>query len=138
MTNVIRQQSKTDSQLKRDGFKDYSRKKELVMARRLPAADAPLEIKTNWGETLIAKAGYMICYNTANQFFDNVSQYDHWPVEPQIFEETYKPWDEAFLPDKAGLQLLAALGHSFCSAGNLRDGARQCGPGHGREGAWLP
>lgn len=105
MADIIRQEARTDNQLEQDGFKEFSRKKELVMARQLPIEESPLEIKTDWGEILIAHTGYMICYNTEEQFFDTIADYDLWPVEPQIFEKTYKTWDEDFSPTKAQQQL---------------------------------
>ena len=106
MSDVIRQESRSDSQLERDGFKEYPRKKELVMARKLPASEAPLKVKTAWGEILVAQAGYMICYDTGDKYAVKPEDYDHWPVEPQIFEKTYKTWDEAFAPTKAQEQLM--------------------------------
>ncbi len=105
MSDIIRQKTRSNSQLEQDGFKQYPRKKELVMARKLPASEAPLEIKTSRGETLIAQAGYMICYDTDDKFFTKPEDYDHWPVEPLIFQKTYKAWDEAFAPTKAQQQL---------------------------------
>lgn len=49
MADIIRQKSLTDSQLEEDGFKQYPRKKELVMARQLDDSEVPLEIKTEIG-----------------------------------------------------------------------------------------
>lgn len=105
MADIIRQKSLTDSQLEEDGFKQYPRKKELVMARQLDDSEVPLEIKTAWGDILIAQTGYMICYDTDDKFFARPQDYAHWPVEPKIFEKTYKVWDEALAPTKAQEQL---------------------------------
>lgn len=107
MSGIIRKQNRSESQLKRDGFKQYPRKKSIVLARKLPANEAPLTIKTNWGETLIAQAGYMICYDTGDKHLRNISDYDHWPVEPDIFDKTYQAWDEPFNPTPAQKELIA-------------------------------
>src|SRR5690606_41247981 len=105
MSSVIKQEKRTDSELERDGFKQYPRKKEIIMARELPASEAPKEIKTHWGDTLIAQAGYMICYDTGETYRQNPDDYDHWPVEAAIFRNTYKAWDETYTPTKSQEQL---------------------------------
>ncbi|MGJ3240068.1 MAG: hypothetical protein ACFE0Q_15275 [Anaerolineae bacterium] len=107
MSGVIKQQQRSEDELERAGFRQYARKKSLVMVRRLPADEAPLVIQTNWGETLTASAGYMICYSVGEHARAQPSDYDHWPVEPAIFEKTYKKWDEAFTPNSAQHQLMA-------------------------------
>ncbi|MEM9953934.1 MAG: hypothetical protein AAF846_20155 [Chloroflexota bacterium] len=106
MSGVIRQKQRTEEELKQEGFKRFSRKKQIVMARSLPASESPLQIDTSWGGVLTALAGDMICYNTEGQQFDDVSQYDHWSVKPHIFDTTYADWDENFQPTLAQRQLL--------------------------------
>jgi hypothetical protein len=106
MSGVVRKQDWTDQELKNKGFEHVPRKKELVMARELPAAEAPLQIRTHWGETLIAQAGYMICYTVGDEAKARLSDYEHWPVEAAIFAKTYKLWDEAFEPSPAQEHLL--------------------------------
>lgn len=108
MTGVFRPGTYSDTQLEAEGFKHYNRKKEPVMARELPADEAPMKIKTRWGETLIAQAGYMICYNPEGDYLSDPKEYNHWPVEKSIFNKTYKGWDESFEPTKAQQQLMDA------------------------------
>jgi hypothetical protein len=36
----------------------------------------------------------MICYEPSSTVRPTLDDYHHWPVEPVIFKETYKPWDE--------------------------------------------
>lgn len=92
--NVIKQQDWTTEELLRAGFARYDRIKQVVMARRLPEAEAPLTIKTEWGEELVAQAGYTICYRAGNVIQQKLNDYYHWPVEPYIFDDTYRPWDQ--------------------------------------------
>lgn len=94
MSGFIHKQNWSDNELKQNGFRRFRRKKTLVMARVLPAAEAPLRIHTRWGETLIARAGYMICYTPGDESLSSLEQYDHWPVEASIFAKTYQKWDE--------------------------------------------
>ncbi|MCU0513284.1 MAG: hypothetical protein MUE40_12025 [Anaerolineae bacterium] len=91
---IIRQESWTDHQLKAAGFHHYQRKKQVVMAREVSAAEAPLTVVTAQGDTLVASAGYMLCYLAGDVVHDRLEQYDHWPVEPQLFAQTYRAWDE--------------------------------------------
>ena len=44
MSEVIQTKKWTKEELQQLGFKRYPRKKTIIMARRLPAAEAPLEI----------------------------------------------------------------------------------------------
>lgn len=106
MSDVIQQQDWDDTKLKASGFKQFERKKEVIMARTLPDAEAPKEIHTRWGESLLAKAGYMICYAPSDKVHDKLDDYDHWPVEPTIFTKTYKSWDEPFEPTPAQQHLM--------------------------------
>jgi len=104
MSGIIHKQNWSDSELKKNGFHHYERKKTLVMARILPANEAPLKIHTRWGETLIAKAGYIICYTPGDKSLSSLEQYDQWPVEPSIFAKTYKRWNQQ-------LQVTPAIRH---------------------------
>lgn len=92
--NVIRQQDWTEQELIRAGFEQYDRIKQVVMARRLPESEAPLMITTEWGEELVAKTGYAICYRAGEVIQPTLDDYYHWPVEPYIFDDTYRPWDQ--------------------------------------------
>lgn len=92
--NVIRQQDWTEPELIRAGFEKYDRIKQVVMARRLPESESPLTIVTEWGETLVAETGYAICYRAGEVKQPTLKDYYHWPVEPYIFDDTYRPWDQ--------------------------------------------
>jgi len=92
--NVIKQQEWTEQQLVRAGFEKYDRIKQVVMTRRLPEREAPLVINTEWGEELVAQTGYAICYRAGEVIQPTLNDYYHWPVEPYIFDDTYRPWDQ--------------------------------------------
>lgn len=94
MSEVYESKKWTKEELKELGFKQYARRKNVIMARRLPSSEAPLEIKTDQGDTIIAQADYMICYNAGDTVLPQLRDYHHWPVEPNIFNATYKEWDE--------------------------------------------
>jgi hypothetical protein len=56
--------------------------------------ESPKGIVTSSGERLIAIAGDMICYVPGDHIRPTLDAYDHWPVEPEIFDQTYRFWDE--------------------------------------------
>jgi hypothetical protein len=107
MSEVIQTKKWTKAELQQMGFKEYPRKKEIIMARRLPAAEAPLEIKTDQGDILVAQADYMICYQVGETVQPDISAYQHWPVEPTIFASNYHDWDEQFEPTAVMQHLMA-------------------------------
>jgi hypothetical protein len=91
--DILKQRAWTDDDLCAAGFRRYERKKFVVLARELRAAESPKRIKTAW-DTLIAYTGYMICYDVGDgKPFSRLDDYQHWPVEPQIFLKTYRKWD---------------------------------------------
>jgi hypothetical protein len=91
--DVLKQRAWTKGQLIADGFQFYDRKKTVVMARELLASESPKTIKLEW-DTLVAKAGYMICYDVSDgKLHSKLDEYEHWPVEPDIFLKTYRRWD---------------------------------------------
>lgn len=94
MTEVIRQRAWSKRELRREGFTYYERRKELIMVRELPAEEAPKQIRSSCDEPLVVEAGYMICYAPGEKRHADLDAYEHWPVEPGIFENTYSPWDE--------------------------------------------
>jgi len=93
MSQVLKKKKWTDDDLRKAGFQHYPRRKEIVFVRTLSPQDAPLQIKTDWGDTLVAEAGYKICYRPDKVLRDNIDDYDHWPVAPEIFSATYQPFD---------------------------------------------
>lgn len=94
--DVIRQQTWTDEALRAAGFRYYERRKQVTMVRELPPEEAPKTIKTSW-DTLVAQAGCMIVYNPVYERLDALDDYEHWPVQPEVFHASYKEWDE---PDR--------------------------------------
>lgn len=91
---VIKPRTWTERELRAAGFRYYERKKEVVMARPLPAAEAPKTIRTPW-ETLTVDAGYMICYQPGKSARRSLDEYEHWPCHPDIFQDTYRAWNTA-------------------------------------------
>lgn len=121
MSDFIHKQDWSDDELKKNGFHLYRRRKTLVLARVLTPEEAPLRIHTRWGETLIAKAGYMICYAAGDEKKSSLADYDHWPVEPSIFAKTYQKWDQQ-------LQLTPAIHHLM---------TKGCRPYYKVSGVWA-
>ena len=93
MDEVIKQKDWTDEELRAAGFHYYEHKRQVTMARVLPASEAPLEMKFAY-ETLVVEAGYIICYQPGDIVYPNINDYDHWPVRPDIFADAYRAWDE--------------------------------------------
>jgi hypothetical protein len=52
-----------------------------------------LIIKTDW-DTLVAGAGYMICFEAGSTLREKLYDYPHWPVEPGHFAALYLAWDQ--------------------------------------------
>ena len=94
MENVLRQHPWTDDELVSAGFHYYERKKQLVMAARLPEALAPLQIHYPL-ETVIAEAGDVICIDPGEVVRSSLLEYDHWSVKYEIFVATYHNWEAA-------------------------------------------
>ncbi len=90
---VIKKKKWSKEDLIAHGFQYHERKKQLVMARVLPPDEAPKTIVTAW-DTLVAQAGYVICYDPGDVVWPALDDYNHWPCEPYIFRDTYRPWDE--------------------------------------------
>ncbi len=92
---IIKKRKWTKEELLAAGFKQYSRKKQLILARYLPASESPKVIKTDW-DTLIAEAGYVICYEVGKDvpLKSSIDDYTHWPVRPDIFQRDYDDWDD--------------------------------------------
>ncbi len=93
MSEIIRQHTWTEAELCTEGFRYFGRKKEIVMARRLPAAEAPLQVTMNH-ETVTVPAGYIICYSPGKNVQHKLDEYEHWPCANDDFEASYVEWDE--------------------------------------------
>ena len=118
---ILRQQDWTEAELRAAGYTYYMRQKQLVMARVLPEAAAPKRIETSWA-TLEAQAGQVICYRPESEAARaSADDFDHWPVQPDIFERDYAAWDEP-LAETPALAQLRALG---------------CQPYYKRAGCWA-
>jgi hypothetical protein len=110
MVNVIKQREWTEPELRDQGFDQYARRKQLVMVRPLPRSESPKGIVTSSGERLIALSGDMICYIPGDHIRPTFDRYNHWPVEPAIFNQTYHPWDEWDWQPSPAEQYLKDLG----------------------------
>jgi hypothetical protein len=67
--------------------------KTPVMARLLQQSEAPQWIITRVGETLVAQTGVMMCYEPGHRVCPTLDDYEHWPVEWEIFRVTYRALD---------------------------------------------
>lgn len=93
MSEIIRQTNWSEDKLRAAGFRFYERRKQLIMARELPAAEAPLTIQLPL-EKVTVEAGYIIVFEPGQTVRANLYDYPHWPVRPDMFQETYTAWDE--------------------------------------------
>jgi len=107
---VVKQKNWSADELRAMGYQYYLRKKEVTMARQLPASEAPKKIRTRDGQELIAKAGYIICYKPGEKVRSKLDSYEHWPVEPAIFSKTYERWEETDWEPSAAENQLIKLG----------------------------
>jgi hypothetical protein len=73
-----------DSVLKTLNFKPYRSKVERRVIPFLPAPDEAqsMEIKTPWGTVLTATSGDFLISEVEKP-------YDYWPIDAQVFEESY-------------------------------------------------
>lgn len=94
MSPIIKQHPWTEAELRQAGFQYYHRQKHVVMARHLSDAETPMQIQTHDGEMLIARQGYILCYDAGTELRPTLDEYPHWPVEPAIFHASYCAWDE--------------------------------------------
>ncbi len=106
--NILVQRVWTEDELLEAGFRYFERKKRVVLARELPSEDAPLKIKYKH-DTLIATAGYMICFAADWRKKKSLYNYDHWPVAPDHFADLYVDWNDPWRP-KRGQKHLITLG----------------------------
>lgn len=108
--DILKQQRWSEASLRAEGFQRYERRKTVVLARELPAHEAPKRIKTAW-DTLVASAGSMICYDVSDGVTHKQRDaYTHWPVDPGIFRKTYRKWDNTPWKPNAAEKHLLELG----------------------------
>jgi len=120
MQNILKQRAWTDTELIAAGFHYYERKKQLVMAARLPGDLAPLEIHYPL-ETVIANEGDVICFDPGDHYRPALVEYDHWSVKYSIFIETYRNWDQSTWTPSPQVRFLMERG---------------CKPYYKAQGAW--
>jgi len=107
---VLRQRDWTEDELRAAGFAYLQPRSDwLVLARELPAAEAPLTIVTGW-DTLVAEAGFMICFDAGDA--PRAARYGHslWPVHPNHFRDIYVPYDDPGWQPSAAQRHLLSLG----------------------------
>jgi hypothetical protein len=109
MDQVLRQRDWTEQELLDNGFRYYERKKYVVLARELPPEEAPLKMYYE-NDTHIATAGYMICFSADWRRKKNLYDYNHWPVAPDHFADTYLEWDDPTWKSNRGEKHLMSLG----------------------------
>lgn len=90
---VYVQREWTDQELIVRGFLTYRPVKQITMARMLPPEEAPKTMTTS-GNKITAEAGYWIAYAAGTVLKETLDDYKPRPIEPEIFAETYAPWDE--------------------------------------------
>jgi len=107
MPDVIKVRPWTDEELITAGFRYFQRRKQLVMAGRLPEQAAPLEIHYPL-ESVIAEAGDVICFDATHGYHKQLLDYEHWSVKYHIFMATYRNWKrQDWHPDAAVRHLMA-------------------------------
>jgi hypothetical protein len=100
----------TDEELRAAGFAYLPPRPDwVVMVRELPASEAPLTIRTAW-DTLVAEAGYMICFEAGEGRRPALYDYPHWPVRPDHFRDTYVVHDDPVWQPSPAQEHLLSLG----------------------------
>jgi len=102
---VLRQRHWTEEELRASKLHYYAPRKQVVMARVL---EMPTNVKTTI-EVLSASAGDIMIYDPADGTKQaELDDYDHWPVQRDLFRKTYKPWKiENWKPSPAEAHLLS-------------------------------
>jgi hypothetical protein len=121
MDEIIRPRKWTKDELRKAEFRYFPRRKQLVMAARLPETIAPLHIQYPL-ETVVAEAGDVLCFEPANELRTRLSDYDHWSVKLDIFLKTYRNWDQSDWIPNPQVQFMMDRG---------------CKPYYKRSGAWA-
>jgi hypothetical protein len=106
---VLLQRDWTDQELLENGFRYYERRRQVVMARELPSEEAPLSILYG-DDTLIATAGYMVCFLGDGRKRENPYDYHHWPVAPDHFTDLYRELDDPTWKPNHGEKQLMSFG----------------------------
>jgi hypothetical protein len=144
---VYVQRQWTDDELTADGFLYYRPVKRMTMVRLLPPEEAPKIMKAA-GNTITAEAGYWIAYAAGDTLKAALDDYKPRPIDPEIFAETYRPWDEPrekLTPTQAHLQQLgctpyyktAGVWAKLLTAETRVQGMESAQPSVAPKGAWL-
>lgn len=121
MDEVIRTKSWTQEELMTVGCTYYQRKKQLVMAARLPESAAPMEIHYTY-ETVIAEAGDVIIFDPGTEVRKRLRDYDYWSVKYDIFRNDYRKWNaEDWIPTPSQMHLMK----------------HHCNPFYKKQGVWA-
>ncbi len=101
---VLRQRVWTEEELKASRLKYYSPRKQRIMARTLII---PTKVEMTI-EILSADKGDIMVYDPGDGAkLQDVEDYDHWPVKRDLFNKTYKLWDDLkWQPNEAELHLI--------------------------------
>ncbi|HLV35430.1 MAG TPA: hypothetical protein VKY59_09965 [Spirillospora sp.] len=101
---VLRQRHWTEEELRASKLRYYAPGKKLIMARVL---DVTMDVKTTI-EVLSASKGDIMVYDPEDgKKQPRIEDYDHWPVQRDLFRKTYKPWDEVqWRPNEAEAHLI--------------------------------
>jgi hypothetical protein len=89
-SRVLRQRAWTEAELRAARFRLYQPRKRLVMARVVRQTQR-IDISL---ETLVARSGSVICYDPGDTVQPSLDDYEHWPVQRELFLATYTQWDE--------------------------------------------
>ncbi len=103
--NVIRQRKWTEAELTAAGFRYFERRKQRLLAGRLPASHAPLVVQYSEGVGY-AEAGDVLCFEPGDSVRAHILDYTYWSVKAEIFASTYRRWDGAEMPMSAPEQHL--------------------------------
>ncbi|MBE0681246.1 MAG: hypothetical protein IH589_04975 [Anaerolineales bacterium] len=69
-----------------------------------------LSLSPHESKTLVATAGYMICFSAGWWKRKSLYDYSHWPVAPDHFADMYTKWDDPAWKPKPGQKHLMSLG----------------------------
>jgi hypothetical protein len=101
---VLRQRKWTEEELRSSKLIYYAPRKKLVMARVL---DMTVQVQKTI-EILTASKGDIMVYDPGDgKLKSDIDQYEHWPVQRELFRKTYKAWDDpAWRPNEAETYLI--------------------------------
>lgn len=101
---VLKQRNWTEEELIAANFQYYPVRKRVVMAKLLKMAeDVELTL-----EILSAAEGDVMCYTPGDTVRDDLDDYEHWPVQRDLFRQNYRPWNELdWIPSPPAKDLMA-------------------------------